>query len=924
MSYHVNAKGETGRCRAKVSCPFGDLESEHYATQEEARAAYEAKQGSGLASAGLRRGRGRITGGFTATSYYGNCQPRPVQLEALNGVAQALETEEATQLVAACGTGKTFMHRQLLRHVMEQEGAHGAGIMLTSSIKLAQDTAEAMRPGDGALGEYGKDFVVIEVHSGVPKSGKADATVIENGAISVDRIVHQWEKAQAEGKRVVLVSTYDSVDRVQEAQARMEAAKLDLIIHDEAHNILGQQTPTVVAKDENTLTAYTGFHNSIPGALQAEHRLYSTATPIVREVAGDKEAVADLEEAVRIAGTMKGEKPDQYARVTVYSDDEKFVGRMSGFISQEAAVESACLAKPVYALRESALQGNLREFKDPAVLPDGTVVERSSLPADANPLTPQTYGALQATLESLVQDPQEGANGSNNVLAYVGAIPQTKAFRDSFQAAALAQSGGMGLVRAKALVDSEDPVLRRQARMRLLAAEAEVKAAHSLWEGRAEKEEAFKMFHGHDAKEGPWSPRKKVLANVDIFSEGVSINEIDTVVISDDEKLSERAMTQAIGRASRVVPGNSYKSVGHVVVPEVVDSTGRSVNAASVDLAAYGATRVERAVTANRLKGEKLLADDSTTFRRYRGPEELSPVKARERAQAAVRDLTLVATANELTNTRTRLMAKDATFKDKSPEEQYEAVTEDLKRRIEELEAKGPKSRRYGDLPVLRRVQQSFAAASPQEVKEWGRSGRVLASALATGDTSSINQDVARRLLDAGVLQYKAVTAKPVVPLERQREVLQANWDVVAPTLITTAGTVSESHKLAREALPETVINAKGIGGQAMMYVRGMKAPSPQLQEVLSNSARYLADDNFVRNAYFTMAQEERPQALSMAVKKEGLLSSIASAEAERIAAEQAGAASGELAYEVNPAMVRKNGELKNAAVKRLLYREVW
>jgi hypothetical protein len=42
--FHVNPKtGNTGACKAKNNCPFGG-ESEHYSTQEEARAAYEGSQ----------------------------------------------------------------------------------------------------------------------------------------------------------------------------------------------------------------------------------------------------------------------------------------------------------------------------------------------------------------------------------------------------------------------------------------------------------------------------------------------------------------------------------------------------------------------------------------------------------------------------------------------------------------------------------------------------------------------------------------------------------------------------------------------------------------------------------------------------------------------------------------------------------------
>jgi tRNA nucleotidyltransferase/poly(A) polymerase len=43
--YHINPKtGNPGICHAKKSCPFGDMDSEHYDSQEQARAGFEKKQ----------------------------------------------------------------------------------------------------------------------------------------------------------------------------------------------------------------------------------------------------------------------------------------------------------------------------------------------------------------------------------------------------------------------------------------------------------------------------------------------------------------------------------------------------------------------------------------------------------------------------------------------------------------------------------------------------------------------------------------------------------------------------------------------------------------------------------------------------------------------------------------------------------------
>jgi hypothetical protein len=46
--YHINPRtGNPGICRAEKSCPFGDMESDHYSSKEAAREAYELEMGSG-------------------------------------------------------------------------------------------------------------------------------------------------------------------------------------------------------------------------------------------------------------------------------------------------------------------------------------------------------------------------------------------------------------------------------------------------------------------------------------------------------------------------------------------------------------------------------------------------------------------------------------------------------------------------------------------------------------------------------------------------------------------------------------------------------------------------------------------------------------------------------------------------------------
>ena len=55
-------------------------------------------------------------------------------------------------MIAACGTGKSYMSQQALRQYTTASGANGIGVILTSSINLAEQTADGLRADGNAFG----------------------------------------------------------------------------------------------------------------------------------------------------------------------------------------------------------------------------------------------------------------------------------------------------------------------------------------------------------------------------------------------------------------------------------------------------------------------------------------------------------------------------------------------------------------------------------------------------------------------------------------------------------------------------------------------------------------------------------------------------------------------------------------------------
>lgn len=910
-TYHVDDAGVTRRCVAQPgTCKYGV----HGSTVAEAQAGYEDfMRDSTVPESHHRESSVAKVHSFTSTSYFGDVPPREVQIQALNEVANALQEDDATQLVAACGTGKSYMGRQLLQNEMSKANANGISVILTSSIKLAADTAADLRPDehgryDRSMGEYGVDYEVIEVHSGVPQRANELESVRDiKGTIQSSRIQAQLAKAIEEGKKVVIVSTYDSCQKVQEAQADLQDERFaaDIIMHDEAHNVLGQQRPTTVASDENVLTAYTGFQNDIPGAIQARKRLYATASPVLRETPGDADPPSTLEDAIAVAEKMAG--GDQWARLTYYSDHE-MVGKVSGFISQEAAIESGCLARPVYAVRESGMKGRLKDFTDPVVLPDGTLVERSE--GGAQPLSPSTYGAIRATLDSLVADPIPGQNGSANALAYVGSIPQAEAFRTHFAEVARAEAGSMNVMSALAHVNSEDEVMRRQARMALLAANAEVKAAHSGSDGESirEKRAAFAMFKGHAVTDDRWHPQRRVLANVDIFSEGISIPEIDTVVIADDEKCTERAMTQAIGRSIRVVPGNHYKTTGHVVIPSVSDESGVRANEASLHLAAYGATRVERALVANKLRGEGVRPDTSTVFNVY-GREKKEKL-ASDFARESVNDVLVLAAAAEAHSAHQYLLRNEPAYRDAAPNEKANMV----KSRIFE-KSEDPRTPKV-DRPRLKAIVEHVRPLTAHEMREERRNARVVTSALSVGDVASLNPSLSEKLISAGVLSPEGEVAS--VSVQDRRKTLESHVGTIAYALATNPANMSDAHRRLRAALPSELLANKRLTSEAMKYVKTGEA-SDTVKDLHAAFISGLKNDEFASSVY-DFAQEKNDKVLPFVNTKywTAISQDLEAQEKDRAQRQIVEASAGDTSYKVLETAVRKNGELRSETLRQL------
>ena len=886
--YHITDDGPKKCTASPGNCPLG---GEHFPTVAEARKGYEDQRSSETLTSVRRAAKSPILKEFSASEHYGNWDPRTVQLSALNGVREALEEDDQTQLVAACGTGKTYMGRQLMRHQMEQPGANGVAIVLTSSIRLATDTAAELRPNkkgvyDQSFGELHKDYEVIEIHS--------DSTeVTTEGAVDMDKIAKQWNDALEAGKKVVIVSTYQSADKVKAVQNLIgDKAEADLLMNDEAHNILGQKNSSskrktkveeedleeeAAGEDEaNQNAGYVSFHNEIPGAIQAKKRLYATATPVISEPTSQKATINSEETALEdLKGYAATMEVNPKLRMTVFSTD-KMVGKIGGFITKEEAVKEKCLADSNYQLRSARVFGV--ESPDDLVDANGILVGPAT-PKAKHYLSAQTYAATVSVLEAMVEEPGKESNGSHNALIYANGISQAEAFKENFPLVAKQLSGNMDLALAKASVNSEDPELRKRARMRLLAKDANVLVAHSK-SLKGDKEAAFAMFKGKDVKAedavGGWSPKKNILSNVDIFSEGVSLNEIDTVVIANPSKTSERALTQAAGRAARKIGDNDYKTVGHVIIPRVVGDDGEELNGTFVNRAAYGASSLERSVTVKSLSGVAVPEDTTTMVTVYDG-DKTQIKRAYELVHKHDTGVDAYLTAQTID-----LVRRGLTSGGKSDSQERKAKIEhfrQLNSREKELYVRSEiasraMSEKTKDSGAHWAKAHGVLEANKSAPLDYYRQAAIVTSlALAKDDFTFVAPEIRTALTRSGAIGNKSSSVEDVTTEDkteflksRKSEVLAA---IVHPHAATSqAPAVQRLVKAVAEGEPDRnafrYLNTGTVGSSSILKSKAEQSVATYTQ----NLDRLLDNPEFVRETYDVLTSKDKATAKSFEAVK--------------------------------------------------------
>ncbi|MGW5852553.1 Helicase associated domain protein [Streptomyces sp. NPDC055254] len=438
---------------------------------------------------------------------------RPHQEEAVEAIVRGLDIPPGKRIpgaglratvVAACGTGKTFMAAAAALRLAR----HGRVLVLLPTLDLLTQTVRQWR----LAGHTGPAVAVCSLEDD-PQLWQLDVRTTTSAP--------QLGLWHGRGP-VTVYATYASLGVLAEAHEGAYGLPMDvfdLIIVDEAHRTSGSAGK-----------AWADIHHQ--DVIPAMRRLYMTATPRIwkEQPPRTRAQERELVEARRLAEEKERHEAEAEGRVYVSRprwdrlprelacsmDDETVFGAVVYELSLASAISRGLLAK---------YQIVVAELTDPVVTPERLVSEERY----EEQLRGERLAAMQtALLETMA------AHGLQTTITFHHRTIEAEAF-------------AAGLHRVAARLHQVDP-------------ERHPERVWSGWLcGKHEGAHRQTVLADFGRRAG-----RAVLANCKVLGEGVDIRSVDSVALIDP-KGSAVDIVQAIGRALRQAPGQGKMAT--LIVP---------------------------------------------------------------------------------------------------------------------------------------------------------------------------------------------------------------------------------------------------------------------------------------------------------------------------------------------------------------------
>ena len=484
---------------------------------------------------------------------------------------------------AACGMGKTTMEQAVMAkisdHLQSEQDRSGNFLIVVPTVNLANQMREDIL-SDGVLAgvEYDKNSLnsdLLIVHN---ESEQFKGTADKDAAHK--KIVADFMQND-NGAPKVVICVIDSIDKVAGGQGD---ENFDMAFFDEAHNYAAE----VGANGSPVKPIY---FNEQQGGIQADNRLFLTATPKMqskhyRLTTGFEDSAKgkNRDRLVELSGKSKLTAKDKFNLAQDGTSSDVF-GAHIGSWGYRHAIDNGYLSPVnIYSHNVTAVQG-ANSTVDVSDFTRATRVDAlGNETSDSRSISMGAYISLRTTADALVD------SDSRNVLAFSNSVEECqeigRSWEEYLQDLAAASNGGRRFssddeARMAIVQQSMNPERARAGKYHLLSRHAQQTTSWSK-ASQKQKDEAEQFFDKREIgdaapctcegrESGQWCACARIVNNVDMLSEGISINSIDTVILNRPGYSSDKDITQALGRASRKMKGvngeDNIKGNGKVIIP---------------------------------------------------------------------------------------------------------------------------------------------------------------------------------------------------------------------------------------------------------------------------------------------------------------------------------------------------------------------
>lgn len=453
---------------------------------------------------------------------------RDHQVEAINAIIKELRNANRTKLIMACGTGKSLTAIRLFDKMLNNGEM---AVFFAPSIALVSQTLkESLEQSEKPF----RAFVVCSDRKVGLRNDEEDIKAYElpiAPTTNSTRLANFIKQDLDRNERVIIFSTYQSIDVVSQAQKSLKK-HFSLVICDEAHRTAGFK---ITPKDEEQAKIESVFQKVHSNDnINASKRLYMSATP---KIFSDK---------------AKNKAKDD-AEVELYSmDDEDIFGKTAYQLDFGKALALGLLTE--YKVLITIInQDEVVEITNRLAKAKKEGYVNLTIGGKETPVDIELIGKIVATYKSLLKDDVYTIDtiGKKNRLDEDASkiMRRAIAFNNSIAISKLRQSVFEPAISLyNDLVKNDNQI---------------VHADHI--DGT--------MNQSIKNQKLSWLKDKndeiRILSNARCLTEGVDVPALDAVVFFDARD-SMVDIVQAVGRVMRKAPGKDY---GYIILPIMLENT---------------------------------------------------------------------------------------------------------------------------------------------------------------------------------------------------------------------------------------------------------------------------------------------------------------------------------------------------------------